>query len=71
VGCFLLTGGGKLVDTTHLHIKEWVDCIRTGDTPSCNVDQGFEEAITSLMGTLAFKLKKQIFYDRENEEILL
>lgn len=59
------------VDTTHLHIKEWIDCIRTVDTPSCNIDQGFEEAITAHMGTLAYKLKKQVLWDKETEKIIL
>ncbi|VAW15562.1 Myo-inositol 2-dehydrogenase [hydrothermal vent metagenome] len=63
--------GGKRVDTTHLHLKEWIDSIRTGETPSCNIDQGFEEAMTAHMGTLAYKHKKQVFWDAENEKIIL
>jgi len=62
--------GGKRVDTTHLHIKEWIDCIRTGDTPSCNIDQGFEEAITAHMGTISYREGRRVHWDRENEKIL-
>ncbi|MBT3386189.1 MAG: Gfo/Idh/MocA family oxidoreductase [Prolixibacteraceae bacterium] len=63
--------GGKRVDTTHLHLKEWIDCIRSGEETSCNIDQGFEEAITAHMGTLAYHHKKQIFWDAENEKIIV
>lgn len=42
---------GKRYDTTFLHIREWLECIRQGKTPSCNIDQAFEEAITAHMGT--------------------
>jgi hypothetical protein len=63
--------GGKRVDTTHLHMKEWVDCIRDGKEPSCNIDQGFEEAITAHMGTLSYKHNKKVFWDAENEKIIV
>ncbi len=63
--------GGKRVDTTHLHLKEWIDCIRNGKTTSCNIDQGFEEAITAHMGTLSYHNKKQVFWDKENEKIIV
>ena len=62
--------GGKRVDTTHLHIKEWLDCIRTGNTPSCSIDQGFEEAITAHMGTIAYREGRRVHWDRENEKIV-
>lgn len=62
--------GGKRVDTSHLHIKEWIDCIRNGTQPSCNVDQGFEEAITAHMGTIAYREKREVFWDADKQEII-
>ncbi|MCK5839045.1 MAG: gfo/Idh/MocA family oxidoreductase, partial [Bacteroidales bacterium] len=62
--------GGKRVDASHLHIKEWIDCIRNGTQPSCNVDQGFEEAITAHMGTIAYREKREVFWDKEKQEII-
>ena len=62
--------GGKRVDTTHLHIKEWIDSIRSGNKTSCNIDQGFEEAITAHMGTMAYREGRQVKWDRENEKII-
>jgi predicted dehydrogenase len=63
--------GGRQVDTTHLHLKDWVDAIRNNTQPSCNIDHGFEEAMTAHMGTLAYRNKKQIFWDKENEQIIV
>jgi len=57
--------GGKRVDTSHLHIKDWLDCIRGGGEPSCNIDQGFEEAITAHMGTIAYLENRKVFWDAE------
>lgn len=61
--------GGKRVDTTHLHIKEWLNCIRSEGTPSCNIDRGFDEAITAHMGTMAYREGRRVQWDRENETI--
>ncbi|MFO7755696.1 MAG: Gfo/Idh/MocA family oxidoreductase [Bacteroidales bacterium] len=62
--------GGKRVDTTHLHIREWLSCIRSGETPSCDIDQGFEEAITAHMGTIAYREGRRVEWDRDNEKII-
>jgi predicted dehydrogenase len=62
--------GGKRVDTTHLHIREWLNCIRSGGLTSCNIDRAFEEAMTAHMGTLAYKESRQVFWDPVNEKIV-
>lgn len=61
---------GKRVDTTHLHIKDWLDCIRDGGLPACNIDLGFEEAITAHMGTISYHEKRKVFWDAEKEKIV-
>ena len=60
---------GKRIDTTHLHIAEWLNAIRTGGDTSCNIDKGFEEAVTAHMGTLAYKLGRKVEWDAENKVI--
>jgi predicted dehydrogenase len=62
--------GGKRVDTTHLHIKDWLDCIRGGGEPSCGIDAAFEEAMTAHMGTISYLEKRKVFWDKENEKII-
>jgi predicted dehydrogenase len=61
---------GKRVDSTHLHLREWLSCIRNGGTPSCNIMAGFEETITSHMGGIAYKLGRRIDWDQEKNEIV-
>lgn len=62
--------GGKRVDTTHLHIKDWLDSIRSGTQPSCNVDLGFEEAMTAHMGTVSYHENRKVFWDADKQEIV-
>jgi len=60
---------GKRVDTTHLHIREWLDAIRSGGDTSCNIDRGFEEAITAHMGTLSYKIGRKVEWDFDNNRV--
>ncbi len=62
--------GGRRVDTTTLHIAEWLDCIRNGGRPSCNVDEGFQEAITAHMATLSFQRNRTVTWDAMNERVV-
>lgn len=61
---------GKRYDTTHLHIREWLECIRQKKTPSCNIDQAFEEAMTAHMGTRAYLEGRMMYWDKDKEEIV-
>jgi predicted dehydrogenase len=68
--------GGKRVDTTHLHIKEWIDCIRESKAggekkqTSCNINEAFQEAITAHMATLAYKENRRVYWDPVKEAIV-
>lgn len=61
---------GKRLDPTHLHIKDWVNCIRGGGQPSCNIEQGFQEAMTAHMGTVAYKENRKVYWDSEKQIIV-
>lgn len=63
---------GKQVDTTHLHLREWLDCVRlnNGTQPSCDIHRGFEEAMTAHMGTLSYKEGRRTYWDYEKEKIV-
>ncbi len=63
--------GGKRIDTTHLHIREWIEAIRNGGKTSCDIEHGFEEAMAAHMGTIAFKEGRKVEWDAENEKIIL
>lgn len=61
---------GKRYDTTHLHMREWLECIRQEQTPSCNIDRAFEEAITAHMGTRAYLEGRTMYWDKDKKEIV-
>jgi len=62
--------GGRRVDTTHLHIAEWLQSIREGTQPSCNIDQAFEEGVAAAMGIMAQREGRTIFWDKDKEQVV-
>ncbi|MEA4937188.1 MAG: Gfo/Idh/MocA family oxidoreductase [Paludibacter sp.] len=60
---------GKRYNTTFLHIREWLECIRQGLKPSCGIDEAFEEAIAAHMGTRAFLEGKTMYWDKDKQKI--
>ena len=61
---------GRRVDTTHLHIKEWLDVIRNGGQTSCGMPESVEEAISAHMGTEAYRRQTKVFWDEDRKEIV-
>jgi predicted dehydrogenase len=55
--------GGRRVSAYHLLIGEWLDVIRNGGETSCNIDRGFEEAITCHMATRSFLENRKVEWD--------
>jgi predicted dehydrogenase len=61
---------GRTVDITHLHIKEWIDCIRSGATPSANIERALEEGVTCLMAHVSYVEKRRVEWDPVNRRIV-
>lgn len=62
---------GKRVDSTFLHMREWLSAIRNKDVKvSCGIQEGFEEAIVAHMTGLSWKLGRRIEWDQEKEMIV-
>lgn len=63
--------GGKRYDTTFLHMREWLECIRDRNLKtSCGIDAAFEEAIAAHMGTRAYLEGRTMYWDKDKEEIV-
>jgi predicted dehydrogenase len=62
--------GGRRVSAYHLLIKDWLDVIRDGGVPSCNIDVAFEEAITCHMATRAFQESRKVEWDPVRRRIV-
>jgi predicted dehydrogenase len=62
--------GGRRVSAYHLLIAEWLDVIRNGGETSCNIDRGFEEAITCHMATRSYAEGRKVEWDPVRRRIV-
>ncbi|MHC4441128.1 MAG: Gfo/Idh/MocA family protein [Planctomycetota bacterium] len=51
------------------HMKNWLDCIRTGKQPNANMDYGYKQGIAVLMGDLAYRKGRKVKFDKIKREI--
>ena len=61
---------GKRVDSTFLHMREWLSVIKNGGLVSCGINEGFEEAIAAHMAGLSWKLGRRISWDANSESLV-
>ena len=61
---------GKRVDPSHLHVKDWLDAIRGGGQPKCNVDVALEEAGTCAMATESYLTGRRVEWDPINRKLI-
>jgi predicted dehydrogenase len=52
------------------HMRNFIDCIRSGETPRCGMDRAWEEAVTVVMSVEAFRQERKVRWDAVKEEIV-
>lgn len=60
---------GRRVDSTFLHMREWLSAIRNDGPVSCGIQEGFEEAISAHMAGLSWKLGRRVEWDAEAQRV--
>jgi predicted dehydrogenase len=60
--------GGELEVTTHQ--RDFIDCVRSGQTPRCGLDRAWAEAVTVVMSVEAYFKERRVKWDPVNEEII-
>lgn len=61
---------GFNIDVTHLHLREWVNCIREQKTTSANIDMAYEEGIACIMAHKSYVEKRLVRWDKEKKKII-
>jgi len=57
-------------DATELHLKNFIDCVRTRQKPVADVEIGHRSTTVPHLGNIAFKTGHKIHWDAEREEIV-
>jgi predicted dehydrogenase len=57
-------------DATGLHLKNFIECVRTRQKPVADVEIGHRSTIVPHLGNIAFRTGRKIRWDAEREEIM-
>lgn len=61
---------GRRVETTYLHIKEWLDCIRNGGITTSNIELAYEEGMTCAMAQKSYIEERRVEWDPVSKKIV-
>ena len=51
------------------HFLNWLQCMRTGETPHASIDDGYKHAVAVLMAVMSYDTGKKTFYDQTKRKI--
>jgi len=69
-GLYYTYRAGKRVDTTFLHLKEWLSAIRHGTPVSVPIEKAVEVTIACHMATKSYREKRRVTWDPERFRIV-
>jgi hypothetical protein len=53
-----------------LHMLNWMECVRSRETPNAPVEAGYSHSIANIMTTAALRTGKKVTFDSQNQEVL-
>ncbi len=62
------TGGDKL---TSNHIRNWMECVRSRNTPNAPVEAGYSHSIATIMTNAAVLTGRKVTFDEKTQEIMV
>ncbi len=51
------------------HVRNWLDCARTGEQPTANVDYGYKHGIAVILGDASWSQNRKAYFDAKTREV--
>jgi len=61
------TGGDPM---TSLHMRNWMDCVRSRKTPNASVEAGYNHSVANIMARTAMETGKKVTFDDEKQLVI-
>ena len=55
-------------DATDLHVKNFIECVRSRQKPNADVEIGHRSTTVPHLGNIGYKIKRKLFWDAAKEE---
>ncbi|MDX2245350.1 MAG: Gfo/Idh/MocA family oxidoreductase [Bacteroidia bacterium] len=57
-------------DMTSLHMRNWMECVRSRKTPNAPIEAGYNHSIANIMTTAALRTGKRVTFDEKTQEVM-
>jgi predicted dehydrogenase len=57
-------------DGLHLHVGNFIDCIKTREKPNCDIEIGADIAKFAHLGNISYRLGEKLFWDAANQKFI-
>jgi len=61
------TGGDPM---TSLHMRNWMECVRSRKTPNASVQAGYNHSVANIMARTAMETGKRVTFDDARQEVI-
>lgn len=61
---------GREWPLAHLHMREWLNCIRDGGEPSANIEMAWQESVVIAMADISYRENCRTRWDAVNKKII-
>ncbi|MET0300891.1 MAG: Gfo/Idh/MocA family oxidoreductase [Flavitalea sp.] len=61
------TGGDPM---TSLHMRNWMECVRSRKTPNASVEAGYNHSVANIMARTAMETGKKVTFDDVKQEVI-
>jgi len=61
------TGGDPM---TSLHMRNWMECVRSRKTPNASVQAGYNHSVANIMARTAMETGKKVTFDDARQEVI-
>lgn len=62
------TGGDPM---TSLHVRNWMECVRSRKTPNASVEAGYNHSVANIMARIAMETGKKVTFDDEKQLVVV
>ncbi len=56
---------------TSLHMRNWMECVRSRKTPNASVQAGYNHSVANIMTRIALQTGKKVTFDNKKQEVIV
>lgn len=55
---------------TSMHMRNWMECVRSRETPNASVEAGYNHSVANIMSRIAMQTGKKVTFDNKTQQVV-